>query len=187
MTRIYLVRHAQTDGNLQQHVHGSADLPINQAGKEQAKMLREHLRVAPVDICAPSFDICISSPMRRCIETVEILAPENCRIEVDDRLTERGYGVMEGVHFSQIDYEGFWGAGGQEIFYDGAETIAQVRARVEDFLRYVKQTYTGKTVLVVSHGSIARVMRGILAGQGFCGDYSVLPRTGNCEYLRFEI
>ncbi|MCL2846340.1 MAG: histidine phosphatase family protein [Firmicutes bacterium] len=174
---IIVVRHAQTDGNLQRRVFGNVELPINEAGRTQAEGLRAVLSGRTVDVC-------VSSPMNRCLETAEILW--NGAILVDERLTERGYGEKEGASFDEVDYLRFWNLN-NEIMYDGAEALTAIRARVEDFLRDMAESHAGKTVMVITHGSVARTMRGVIAGQDFDGNYAVLPRVGNCEVLEFSV
>jgi len=175
MSQYIFVRHAQTDGNLEERVHGYTDHSINAEGRCQARRLVGELSCLPIDVC-------FTSPMRRCVETAKILCEgRNIPIVVDARLIERNYGEMEGRHFCEIDYEGFWGRDGCEVKYQGAECLGDIRKRVENFINDTEGKYPDAVKLVITHGSVIRTMRGIDIGSGFSGDYSELPRIDNCE------
>lgn len=51
---IYVTRHGQTDWNLEKKVMGRCDIPLNESGKEQAKIVRDFLKNTPIDkiICS---------------------------------------------------------------------------------------------------------------------------------------
>ena len=193
--RILAVRHALTDGNLQSQVFGGAELSINTEGEYQAKVLARWLSRADIDVV-------YTSPMVRCLQTAFILLGDRLALgSVDDtqnsclqnqwlvqdrRIIERDYGEKEGAPFAEVDYDRFWNSN-NEIKYVGAEDLAAVRARVQDFLSCMRERHCGQTVLCVTHGSVIRVMRGILVGGSFCGDYTKLDRTDNCEVLEFWV
>jgi len=180
MSEYIFVRHAQTNGNLRERIHGYTNHSINNEGKQQAVRLVRELESLPIDVC-------FTSPMRRCIQTARILcAGRDIPIIIDPRLTERCYGEMEGKHFNHIDYEGFWGRDGCEVKYSGAETLSDIRSRVEEFIRDAESRFAGKTKLVITHGSVIRTIRGVHMGDDFDGDYSALGRTDNCGTCRIR-
>lgn len=88
---LYIARHGQTIWNAQNKVCGITDVDLTDKGREQAK----ELALAVAD---KSIDVIISSPLKRAVETSEIVS-DTCNIPViiDERLIEQNYGIYEGV------------------------------------------------------------------------------------------
>jgi broad specificity phosphatase PhoE len=63
---IYVVRHGQTDWNLEGRFQGRIDIPLNEKGKNQAKKTKEKLE-------GIEFDKVFSSPLKRALETAQII------------------------------------------------------------------------------------------------------------------
>ena len=84
---IYVVRHGQTDWNLEGRFQGRIDIPLNEKGKSQAKKTKEKLE-------GIKFDKVFSSPLKRALETAKIITDEP--IDIDDRIIERCNGQLEG-------------------------------------------------------------------------------------------
>ena len=64
--KIYLVRHGETDWNLQERMQGQADNPLNDTGRKQAKIVADKLREI-------NFDAAFSSTLCRAAATAEII------------------------------------------------------------------------------------------------------------------
>jgi alpha-ribazole phosphatase len=88
LSRIVLCRHGETEHNAAGLFLSSDDPPLNERGRKQCEALREALKEF-------RFERCFSSPMRRCLETREIVAPD-VPFEVDDALREVHFGLWEG-------------------------------------------------------------------------------------------
>ncbi len=91
---IYIVRHGQTDYNVEGRYGGRIDVPLNDTGIKQAQELHEKLK----DI---KFDLVYSSPLQRAIKTAEIICDNE--IIKDDRIIERDNGELEGKLKTEID------------------------------------------------------------------------------------
>lgn len=85
---IVLCRHAATEHNLAKRFLSTTNLPLSEHGRAQSERLRERLR----DF---AFERCLVSPMRRCVETREIVAPE-LPFEIEPALREVDFGSWEG-------------------------------------------------------------------------------------------
>lgn len=147
---LLVARHAETLWNAQNRVCGRTDLPLTEKGIGQAKQLAEAVKGRGVDLI-------FSSPMRRARETAAFAA-EACGAPVipDERLIEQHYGIYEGK--SRQD-PGFLNNKRQFAFrYPGGESMMQVAGRVYGFLEEIRKKYPDKTVLVVSHGGVCRVL-----------------------------
>ena len=89
---IYIVRHGQTEKNKANVLQGRSDVPLNEAGRQQAEEVRDRFREAGI-----SFDLVYTSPLIRAVQTAEIIVGDVRQI-VDERLIEMDYGPYEGMY-----------------------------------------------------------------------------------------
>lgn len=147
-TLLGLLRHGQTDWNIDLRLQGTADIPMNQAGIDQitraADALTEH-----------SFDLILTSPLGRARQSAEIVANRLGiqELQADDGLIERAFGIGEGLTYAewQAHYAGL-----DQI--PGAESLASVVERARLLLDQTIERYQGKKVLAVSHGAFIRAV-----------------------------
>ena len=85
---IVLCRHGATDGNVAGGFLSRRDPPLNALGRKQSE--RAHAALHEI-----AFDVGFSSPMRRCLETLEIVAPRTPH-RSDEALREVDFGAWEG-------------------------------------------------------------------------------------------
>ena len=170
MTTILLVRHGETDWNLERRVQGHTDRPLNDTGREQARALAETLVDEPIDAV-------YSSDLARAHETARIVAErKGLDVTVLPELRERHFGTWEGLtdievleRFPQA-HGGHWG---------DAETQDEMDRRVVSAMRRVAEHHEGERVLVVSHGGPVRsVLR-------HCGETN-LGTVENCHVAKLE-
>jgi len=167
MTLLY-VRHGQTDWNARRLIQGRTDIPLNETGREQA-------RVQAAALANEAIDMMIASPMLRARETAEIIQQVvDVPLHFDDRLIERCYGDFEGTdpRGGQLIFE-------QELAQNNAEPLAELHERVLGFLEGIAAKYVGKTVLVVAHGGVGRMVQ-------HCYHSERTVRIENGKMMRFE-
>ena len=148
--KLFVARHGKTVWNEQNRVCGRTDVELTEKGIDQAKMLAQEAKQQKLDII-------ISSPLKRARETAEIVAGE-CQIPVviEDRLIEQDYGIYEGVDRKD---EAFLSNKRNFAYkYPGGESMMQVACRVYGLLDEIKEQYAGKTVLLVCHGGVCRII-----------------------------
>ena len=177
--RIYSTRHGQTDYNSADLILGTTDIPLNAAGAEQAEALAE--QVAAIG----DVDIIISSPMKRAMTTALTVAGK-CGLDVvtDDRLREWDYGSYEG----KTRYtEGF--AGAKESFGvrmgGSGESLLMLAHRVYSALDDIITKYGDRTVIIVSHGGVCRVIETYfndMTTESFSNWF-----MGNCQLIAYDI
>ena len=145
---IYLIRHGQTDWNVERRIQGQTDIPLNINGKKQAEE-------ASVEISNLKIDKIFSSDLSRAKETAEIINKKvGAKITYDKRLREVNYGEYEGIQIDKFtDKE--W-----EIFNETPEKIKgesreQVYERVKSFLNEIN---SNENTLIVTHGGSLRMM-----------------------------
>lgn len=154
---LYVVRHGQTDWNLEERVQGTMDVPLNETGKKQAISLSEKLYNIPID-----FIFC--SPLKRTLETAFLLNSRNLPIFIDERLKERNYGEFEGLVKTDFDMDLFWDYDA-DVQYKSAENVRKCVMRVYEFLEELKEKYPNKSILLVTHGGLIRVIDGYFRNQ----------------------
>ena len=160
MTLLYLVRHGQTDWNLQRRIQGSTDIPLNDTGREQAAragrlLARRH------------WDVLASSPLSRAYETAEIIGADiglgsfgPPEIEIVPELVERAYGDAEGLTDSELQRR-FPG----DTPVPGRERRTDVATRAVAALVALGERHPGANIVVVAHGGLIRsVMNAVAPG-----------------------
>ena len=90
MTIFYLIRHGETQHNINGGITGQMDIPLNLTGKRQAEELANRLEKG-------SFDAVYSSDLERTLETIEIIADRHSlSVEECKEFREMDFGVLEG-------------------------------------------------------------------------------------------
>ena len=141
---VYLVRHGETDWNIEKRFQGQRDIPLNERGRAQA-------RASGQALAGVTFAAVFASPLHRARQTAQIIAgyTGGAPVVTDDRLIERSFGALEGMTLpeGQAYLASHGGTGGQE-------TKLSAGSRMEDFLAWAAERYPEEDILVVSHGSI---------------------------------
>lgn len=157
MTRLYFIRHAETEWNRDGNRYcGRTDLPLTNAGKLQAANLAALLQSIP-------FDRALVSPMIRAQETAEpIIRRAGMRVQSDERLREIDFGDWEGLtpqevqhHFPQ-QWEKWLQDPSTAKAGGCGETAQNVFDRMASLLMEVHSD-EGQHILVVSHNTAIRL------------------------------
>jgi alpha-ribazole phosphatase len=174
MTQLCLIRHGQTDWNLEGRYQGQSDVPLNQNGLMQAESLIDKLN-------GHTFAAVYSSDLTRARQTAEPLAKRlGLSVHLEPRLREINQGEWEGVLVDDIKarYAEIWSQRTMDpanVRPPGGETVGEVAERVHAALDDIARLHSGGTVLVVSHGlSIATAIcraQNIPVGRA----YTVIP------------
>jgi len=170
---IYIVRHGQTDWNIEGRYQGRIDVELNEAGIKQAERIREELK----DI---KFDKVFSSPLKRAYKTAQIIC--NNEIIVDERLTERFNGELEGRLKAECKILPDFNDPNETRF--GIESITMFRKRIYDFFDEITRKYKDKNVLVVTHAGISIYIKCYFEGEPKEDEYSK-HKLKNCEILKY--
>ena len=95
---LYVIRHGQTDWNVEGKTQGSIDIKLNETGKEQAEKVKNELMNTKIDVV-------LCSPRNRCKETAKIVCEgRNVQIIELDELRERDFGEFEGKK-KNVEYD----------------------------------------------------------------------------------
>ena len=144
---VFLVRHGETEWSLNGRHTGVSDIPLTENGREVARRWRPFAATR-------TFDLVLTSPLRRARETCE-LAGLGERAETDPYLMEWNYGAYEGLTPTEIRArQPEW-----MIFRDGCpggESPEQIGARVDRLIARIRAR--AANVALFAHGHVLRVL-----------------------------
>ncbi len=170
---IFLIRHGQTEFNVQRRLQGRRDSPLTELGIQQARRMGELLKA---QVERPQDWTVISSPLGRTRRTAEIVCEAmglSHPIETDDRLMEVDVGDWEGLEGDEIEAltPGARSEPGWLLTAPGGETWETASARVADWLEE-HNVRDGQRRLVISHGITGRILRALYEGEDHPGLWS---------------
>ncbi len=150
-TRLWLIRHGETDWNAAQRIQGRTDIPLNAAGERQAECVAEFLS-------AQTIHAVYSSDLSRAIQTATPLSKKlGLEVRQVSAFAERDFGIFQGLTSDEIakahpaDYDR-WQSREPSFAPAGGESLLLFRARVEAALESLVQQHLGESVAVVTHG-----------------------------------
>ena len=152
-----LIRHGQTDWNFQGRLQGRTDIPLNDTGREQARLVGAQLAAS-----GQHWDVLVSSPLSRARETARIigaavgLEPERTY----DDLVERSFGDAEGYHCAGMTEQQR-----HAFMEEHGETTEHVIERGLRVLARITAQYPDRNVMVVGHGTFIRLTAGHVLGR----------------------
>lgn len=170
-TTILLVRHGETDWNLERRVQGHTDRPLNGTGLAQAQTLAETLAQEQIDAV-------YASDLSRALETARAVADtRGLPVETLPGLREKHFGTWEGLTDAEIRERFPEATGGS---WGDAETREQLAERVLAALAEITAANPGGRALVVTHGGpLHAVLR-------HC-DLADSQPIANCHVARFAV
>lgn len=155
MTRIYLIRHAEAEGNLYRRLHGWYNSLITENGYRQIKALEDRFRDIRIDA------VYSSDLFRTCTTASSIYKPKGLELKTRRALREIHVGEWEDLPFGEViqrypeEFHKF-NSNNYDFHCVGSETFAQVRERVSNAILNIARENQGKTVAVFSHGVAIR-------------------------------
>lgn len=158
MTRLYIIRHGETDWNRENRTQGCGnDLPLNQKGIEQAVKLAERFKRISVDAI-------YSSDLKRAFQTAQELSKStSLDITTSKMLREMNFGCWEGLTFSEIEtrysniYE-IWKDKPSDAVIPNAERLIDIQKRAMTAINEILLKHGGENIVIVTHGLFAKVL-----------------------------
>lgn len=174
--KIYLIRHGETTGDVEDRYGGSYDDHMTELGRSQLKETANKL-------LDKNIEIVFSSPLIRAKESSEIISTVlDCRVEYSDGLRERHYGILGGLT-KQEALTKYPEA--VEIYKNPQETpiegesYSDFQQRVLDtFKDLIKENY--QTIAILSHGGPIKQILGYL-------NMNIPPMLGDGEIIETEV
>ncbi|MFQ3549257.1 MAG: histidine phosphatase family protein [Armatimonadota bacterium] len=184
MIRLYLVRHGETEFNLEGRIQGHNDSPLTELGVLQAKAIAKRLS-------GFSFDAIYSSDLGRTIQTAnEIASYHDNEIISEPLLREMNHGVLQGLTREDIDikyprHKNPWREN-RTMRVPKAEKWEEVIARCEKFLsKVISKHQDNSHILVVGHGGSLRGL--IIAACGLPTSFWRVVYFANCGFSVLDI
>lgn len=168
MVELFLVRHGETQENLDGILQGHLPGCLTANGVRQAETLRQEL-------AGERFDVLLVSDLARTVATARVLNEAfGLPLVTTSLLRERDWGSLTGCRIAEARRAPF------PPDVEGVEAMAE-RARA--FLSFVCGHYDGCRVLAVGHGLFNRCILSILTGRPI----AEIPRWGNAEARRVVV
>lgn len=152
-TVVGLLRHGQTNWNIDFRLQGVTDIPLNETGIEQARVAGEVIAKSAEQ--GHVWDLILSSPLSRARDTAVMVgeAAGIPGVSIEELLLERSFGEAEGLSHEE------WKARYSDTNHvPGGETLEQLEARAWILLQRLLDHHEGKRVLTVSHGALIRTL-----------------------------
>ena len=162
MTQIILVRHGETEWNVEEIFRGRIDIELNATGLKQVELLAEYLSHIRIDAV-------YSSPLKRALKTAEMIAGYH-KLDVEKALglIDFNYGEWQGLAHQQVKdkYKELyveWINSPDQVKMLAGESLSDVRERAMGVVSDVIDKYVG-TVVLVSHRVVNKVLVCALLG-----------------------
>jgi len=157
VTKIYLVRHGQTAWNKEEIFRGRTDVPLDETGFREAQLVAGYFRGKEIHAI-------YSSPLLRAFQTAQEIS-KVCDLGVTplEGIVDMSFGGWEGRSLQEVrekDQERYrqWREEPHRVKVPGGETLDEVRVRSMATLEKMIESHSGKTLVVVSHRVITKVI-----------------------------
>lgn len=187
VTKLYLIRHGQSGGNVEGRFGGHSPTPLSELGREQAKLTAKALSQERIDVI-------YSSDLLRAVQTAEPLA-NKIGIEINKTCAfrERNVGVLEGLTFNESkeqfpkDYYALINRDINHKITEG-ESYRHLLKRGTSALKEILRTHRGKKIVIFSHtGAICYLTLYLIGAINRHTKQTPWLVTSNCGINRFEI
>ena len=163
MTRVYLIRHAEAEGNIYRRAQGRYDGAVSAKGLRQIAALAERFRDEPLDAL-------YSSDLRRTMATAGAISKYHAlEPQPEPRLREIDLGPWEDVPFGDLLYRDpvqmhAFNDDPSSWHVPGAETFPALTARIRGVVTELAARHDGQTIVCVSHGMAIRSLTADILG-----------------------
>jgi broad specificity phosphatase PhoE len=202
-TRIWIVRHGQTDWNAAGRFQGQSDTPLNAAGERQALAAGRRLRRLMHPNGSPAgsgrdaagrIEAIYTSDLQRARRTAEIIhaelpSGEGLPLIAEPRLRELSFGEWEGLTYAQIEARqpemlALWRKDLETHAPPGGETLLELAGRVQAALAGIVAAHPDGSVAVVAHGGPLQMLAALALGLPARNYWQIYVANGSISELR---
>jgi len=153
VTRVYVVRHCETQGNALGLLQGHSDFDITELGARQLAAVSNRF----TDIV---LDKVYCGPLIRTVKTGEaIIGQKDLKPIIHNGLIELNFGIWEGKPFTQLpQFVQMWNNCPHNIAPDGGEAITDGYERIWNTVKEIAMENKGKTIALATHGGVTRCL-----------------------------
>ena len=178
MKLLHLVRHAETIWHAEDRYAGQIDISLNENGIKQSRELTIWSdTVNPVAI--------YSSDLSRAIDTaLPMCEKEKLELRIDSRLREINFGDLEGLNPKEIESK-FWDTRQEylhspaTVMFPNGESGTKALSRAKPAIMEILDSYESGSVVLISHGSLMRIIACDLMGLDVNLYRRIFPRIVN--------
>ena len=183
-SRIFLVRHGETNWNKEGRFQGQINIPLNNNGKDQAEKAGKFLNEI-------KFNKAFSSSMDRPYETAQIILQNKSEIEIKkvDKLVEIGHGLWEGKLENEIEEKWpellkNWHERPEEVIMPSGECIAEVSERsVKAWEEICLAQKKNDSTLLVAHDAVNKTLICNILGINFSNIWMIKQGNGGITII----
>jgi len=154
MTKIYLIRHCQADGNVRRIFQGSVDTDVSELGASQLKDLSRRFENIKLDRV-------YSSPKIRAMKTAAaVVGIKGLEIYKRENLRELHGGIVEGRRFDEIAEKSpeLWDKSPQDFNPEDGEPMREAYERIWNEILALAKENKGRTIAASTHGGVLRLL-----------------------------
>lgn len=185
MTKVYLIRHGETEWNKIGRFQGQSDVPLSELGVLQAETMARNSVFENIDRI-------YASDLSRAVGTAKPLAEKfNLDIETHKEFREIHFGEWEGQYFEHIlktypeEMNKFY-TEPETIAIPGSETFIDFEKRATDKLNEVVELNKGKTIAIVTHGATIRVILASMLSMPLNAIWRIAQFNTAVNMIRYE-
>ena len=186
VTKVYLIRHAEAEGNLYRRVHGWYDSLITENGYRQIAALEERFRDIQVDA------VYSSDLFRTKMTASAVYKPKGLELNTRQALREIHMGIWEDKTWAEFDrtehQQLMWFNTNDPSFCsEGCETFDQLRQRICHAILSIASNHPDETVAVFSHGMAIRNAVACFQGIPIEKTHELVPHGDNTAVALLEV
>jgi broad specificity phosphatase PhoE len=172
--KIYLIRHGQTDWNIQGRFQGREDIELNENGIYQARECGKAIK-------GETFKAVITSPLSRARKTAEIIAESVSadQIIIDEGIIERDFSKVSGM--TPKEREAFYASGEA----DDKEPWEDLCKRMLSCIKKYAEKFSGHNIIMVSHGASINSVLSVLS-EGNTGTGKILLKNACINIINYD-
>jgi probable phosphoglycerate mutase len=164
MTKIYLIRHAEAEGNLYRRIQGHYDGDITETGKRQIEALSHRFKNIQIDAL-------YASDLQRTQKTAGAILKHHSELSlnIDPRLKEIGLGIWEDQPWGNASFDYpeqmlLFGTNPEKWHIEGGESFVDLKIRITEVINELAEKHKGQTIACVSHGMAIRTLISTILG-----------------------
>ena len=157
MTRLILVRHAESTWNLTGRYQGRIDTDLSEKGERQAALVAERLK-------SLSLSAVYSSPLRRALLTaISIGKAQNLDVQTEPELIEIDHGAWNGLSKAEVEKRygsllQLWFASPSQVRMPEGESLSDVSRRAKKAVDCILEEHSETSVALCSHNAVLKVI-----------------------------
>ena len=184
-TTIHTIRHGSTEYNAEKRYAGTIDISLSEKGISEC-------RKAAGKLAGYHFDVVVTSKLKRAVETANIMIDGRVPTVRSALCNERNFGIMEGHTWDEIlrfDPPILLINVGNDLHTVNparGEAFEDVWLRAKKFRRFIFSNYSGRSILVISHGVFLQMFHGVLRDLNCIESLAFFPSNLELAIFKFS-